>query len=68
MSVVVVVVDSHLHACLEVSFHTLMGHPVPVSSLGFECADCLIWNCSYSVYSSKMKGPSRNNCLMYFYL
>ena len=28
-----VVGDPHLHACLEVSFHTLNGHPVPVSFL-----------------------------------
>ena len=23
------------------------GHPVSVSSLGFKCPDCFIWNCSY---------------------
>ena len=51
MDVVAVAVDPHLHVCLEVSFHTLkcevMGHPVPVSSLGFKCPACFIWNCSY---------------------
>ena len=42
------------------------GHPVSVSSLGFKCPDCFIWNCNYIVYPSKMKGPFRDNCLRYF--
>ena len=50
-------------------FHTeVRGHPVPVFSIGFKCPDCFIWNCSYIVYPSKMKGPFRDNCLRYFYL
>ena len=32
----VVVVDPHVHACLEVSFHTV-GESVQVSSLAFKC-------------------------------
>ena len=44
------------------------GHPVSVSSLGFKCPDCFIWNCSYIVYPSKMKGPFRDNCPRYYYL
>ena len=35
------------------------GHPVPVSSLGFKCTDCFIWNCSYIIYPSNMKGQFR---------
>ena len=31
----------------------MTGHPVPVSSLGFKCPDCFIWNCSYIVLSFK---------------
>ena len=27
----------------------MTGHPVPVSSLGFKCPNCFIWNCSYIV-------------------
>ena len=50
------------------SYFEVMGHPVPVSSLGFKWPDCFIWNCSYIVYPSKMKGPFRDNCLMYYYL
>ena len=46
----------------------VMGHPVPVSSLGFKCPDCFIWNCSYIVYPSKMKGTFRDSCLRYYYL
>ena len=46
----------------------MTGHPVPVSSLGFKCPDCFIWNCSYIVYPSKMKGPFKDNCLRYYYL
>ena len=42
------------------------GHPV--SPLGFKCPDCFIWNCSYIVYTSKMKGPFRDNCIRYYYL
>ena len=34
-------------------------NPVPVSSLGFKGRDCFIWNCSYIVYPSKMRGPFR---------
>ena len=49
-------------------YFEVTGHPVPVSSLGFKCPDCFIWNCSYTVYPSKMKGPFRDNCLRYFYL
>ena len=49
-------------------YFEVTGHPVPVSSLGFKCPDCFIWNCSYIVYTSKMKGPSRDNCLRYYYL
>ena len=49
-------------------YFEVTGHPVPVSSLGFKCPDCFIWNCSYIVYPSNMKGPSRDNCLRYFYL
>ena len=56
-----VVVYPHIHACLEVSFQVpyfeVTGHPVPFFSLGFKCPDCFIWNCSYIVYPSKMKGP-----------
>ena len=48
-------------------YFEVTGHPVPVSSLGFKCPDCFIWNCRYIVYPSKMKGPFRDNCLMYFY-
>ena len=43
-------------------------HPVLGSSLGFKCLDCFIWNCSYIVYPSMMKGPFRDNCLRYYYL
>ena len=50
------------------SYFEVMGHPVPVSSLGFKCSDCFIWNCSYIVYSSIMKGPFRDNCIRYFYI
>ena len=50
------------------SYLEVTRHPVPVSSLGFKCPDCLIWNCSYIVYPSKMKGPFRDNCLRYYYL
>ena len=49
-------------------YFEVTGHPVPVSSPGFKCLDCFIWNCSYIVYPSKMKGPFRDNCLMYYYL
>ena len=64
-----VVVDPHLHGCLGVSFHTeLMGHPVPVSSLGFKCPDGFIWDCSYILYPFKMKGPFKDNCPRYYYL
>ena len=38
------------------------------SSLGFKCPDCFIWNCSYIIYPSKLKGPFRDNCLGYYYL
>ena len=43
-------------------YFEVTGHPVPVSSLGFKCPDCFIWNCSYIVYPAKMKGPFRDNC------
>ena len=33
-------------------YFEVTGHPVPVSSLGFKCPDCFIWNCSYIVYPS----------------
>ena len=49
-------------------YFEVTGHPVPVSSLGFKCPDGFIWNCSYIVYPSKMKGLSRDNCLRYYYL
>ena len=29
----------------------MTGHPVSVSSLGFKCLDCFIWNCSCIVYT-----------------
>ena len=48
-------------------YFEVKGRPVLVSSLGFKCLDCFIWNCSYFVYPSKMKGPFRDNCLRYFY-
>ena len=68
-SPVVVVVDPHLHGCLKVSFHTLKRRRSSSGfSLGFKCPDCFIWNCSYILYPSKMKGPFRDNCLRYFYL
>ena len=28
------------------SYFEVTGHPVTVSSLGFKCPDCFIWNCS----------------------
>ena len=37
------------------------GYQVTVSSLGFKCPGCFIWNCSYIVYPSKIKGPFRDN-------
>ena len=51
--------DPHLlllttHTCLYggvFPHFEVTGHPVPVSSLGFKCLDCFIWNCSYIVYS-----------------
>ena len=46
----------------------MTGHPVPVSSLGFKCSDCFIWNCSYIVYPSKMKGSFRDNYQRHYYL
>ena len=49
-------------------YFEVTGHRFTVSSLGFKCPDCFIWNCSYIVYPSKMKGPFRDNCLRYFYL
>ena len=49
-------------------YFEVTGHPVPVSSLGFKCPDCFIWNCSYIVYPSKMKGPFGDNCLRNYYL
>ena len=36
-------------------YFDVTGHPVPVSSLGFKCPDCFIWNCRYIVYPTKMK-------------
>ena len=42
------------------------GYPVSVSSLGFKCPDCFIWNCSYIVYHRKMKKTFRDNCLKIF--
>ena len=47
-------------------YFEVTGHPVPVSSLGFKCPDCFLWNCNYIVYPSKMKGPYRDNCLRYY--
>ena len=38
-------------------YFEVTGQPVPVSSLGFKCPDCFIWNCSYIFNPSKMKGP-----------
>ena len=58
-------------ACLQggvLPYFEVTGHPVPVSLIGFACPDCFIWNCSYIVYPSKMKGPFRDNCLRYYYL
>ena len=49
-------------------YFEVTGHPVPGFSLGSKCPDCFIWNCSYVVYPSKMKGPFRDNCLWYYYL
>ena len=49
-------------------YFEVMGHPVTVSSLGFKCPECFIWNCSYIVYLSKMKGQFRDNWLRYYYL
>ena len=40
-------------------YFEVTGHPVPVSSLLFKCPDCFIWNCSYIVYPSNMKGLFR---------
>ena len=34
-------------------YFEVTGHPVPVSSLGFKCPDCFIWNCSYIVYPER---------------
>ena len=59
------------HPCLfggALPYFEVTGHPVPVSSLGFKCPNCFIWNCSYIVYPSKMKGPFMDNCLKYCYL
>ena len=66
---VVVVVYPHLHACLEVSYFEVMGiqFRFPHQEVR-KCPDCFIWNCSYIVYPSKMKGPFRDNCLKYYYL
>ena len=66
-----VVVDPPIYPCLfggVFPYFEVTGHPVPVSSLGFKCPDCFIWNCNYIVYPSEMKGPFRGNCLGYFYL
>ena len=49
-------------------YFEVMGHPVPLSWLGFKCPDCFIWTCSYIAYPSKMKGPFTDNCLKYFYI
>ena len=49
-------------------YFEVTGHPVPVSSLGCKCPDCFIWNCSYIVYPSMIKGPFRDNMLRYVYL
>ena len=59
------------HPCLHggvLPYFEVTGHPVPVPSQGFKCPDCFICNCSYIVYPSKMKGPFRDNCLIYYYL
>ena len=56
------------HPCLFGSvlpYFEVTGHPVPVSSLGFKCPDCFIWNCSYIVYPSQIKGSYMDNCLRY---
>ena len=37
-------------------YFEVTGHPVRVSSLGVKCPHCFIWNCSYIVYTSKVKG------------
>ena len=39
-------------------YFEITGHPATVSSLGFKCPDCFIWNCSYNLYPSKMKGTA----------
>ena len=49
-------------------YFEVTGHPVPVSSLGFQCPNCFIWNRSYIVYPSKMKAPFRDNYLRYYNL
>ena len=54
--------------CGVLPYFQVTGHPVPISSLGFQCPDCFIWNCSYIVYPSKMKGQFWDSCLRYFYL
>ena len=42
-----------LHAECVLPYFEVAGHPVSVSSLGFICLDCFIWNCSYIVLSFK---------------
>ena len=56
-----------LSGCI-LPYFAVTGHPVPVSSLGFKCPDCFIWNCSFIVYPSKIKESFRDNYLRYFYL
>ena len=60
-----------IHPCLfgdVLPYFEVTGHPVPVFSPGLKCPDCFIWNCSYIVYPSKIKGPFRDNCIRYVYL
>ena len=59
------------HPCLfggVFLYFEVMGHPVPVPSLGFKCPDCFIWNWSYIIYPSQMKGYFWDNCLRFVYL
>ena len=37
-------------------YFEVTGDPVPVSSLGFKCPYCFIWNCSYIIYERAIQG------------
>ena len=63
-----VVVDPRLHACLEVSFHTLKRRGIHSGSLTRIVSGLFHLELWLYCLSLKMKGPFGDNCLRYFYL